>query len=226
MEKLNLQTARQQLFALGLTDQEVGTLANQKEHAFTMYELRTPLGGVIIQKHLSTGEAVKSDDDVFLLADLSDVWANIAIPAKDLKYVKLGQSITVKDENLGTEAKGKLTYLDSIIDEKNRTVTGRVVISNPKFKWRPGTFVTLELVLKERTVPLAVPTKAIQTIRDWSVVFVKYGNFFEARPLELGENDGKWVEVLQGLSAGERYVAQNSFVVKAEIEKSSAVHDH
>ena len=226
METLKLQMARQKLFVLGLTNQEVGTLSNQKEHSFIQYELRSPLGGVIIQKHLTTGEAVKNDDDVFLLADFSEVWVNIAIPAKDLKYVKLGQNVVVKDENLGIEAKGNLTYLDSIIDEKNRTVTGRVVIPNPKGHWRPGTFVTLKLVLEERTVPLAVPTKAIQTIRDWSVVFVKYGNFFEARPLELGENDGNWVEVLQGLSVGEHYVAQNSFVVKAEIEKSSAVHEH
>ncbi|MCH8156832.1 MAG: efflux RND transporter periplasmic adaptor subunit, partial [Nitrospinae bacterium] len=156
MEELKLQTARQKLFALGLTKKEVSTLSDQKEHAFTRYELRSPLGGVIIQKHLSTGEAVKSDDGVFLLADLSDVWANIAIPAKDLKYVKLGQTVTVKSENLGLEAKGKLTYLDSIIDEKNRTVTGRVVIPNPGEHWRPGTFITLELVLEERTVPIAV----------------------------------------------------------------------
>jgi cobalt-zinc-cadmium efflux system membrane fusion protein len=226
METLKLQTARQKLFALGLTNQEVSTLSNQKEHAFTQYGLRSPLGGVIIQKHLTTGEAVKNDDDVFLLADFSDVWVNIAIPAKDLKDVKLGQAVVVKDENLAIEAKGKLTYLDSIIDEKNRTVTGRVVIPNPKGHWRPGTFVALELLLEERRVPLAVPTEAIQTIRDWSVVFVKYGNFFEARPLELGANDGSWVEVLQGLKAGEQYVAKNSFVVKAEIEKSSAVHDH
>ena len=226
METLKLQTARQKLFALGLTNQEVSTLSNQKEHAFTQYKLRSPLGGVIIQKHLTTGEAVKNDDDVFLLADFSDVWVNIAIPAKDLKDVKLGQAVVVKDENLAIEAKGKLTYLDSIIDEKNRTVTGRVVIPNPKGHWRPGTFVALELLLEERRVPLAVPTEAIQTIRDWSVVFVKYGNFFEARPLELGANDGSWVEVLQGLKAGEQYVAKNSFVVKAEIEKSSAVHDH
>ena len=226
METLKLQMARQKLFVLGLTNQEVGTLSNQGEHAFTQYELRSPLGGVVIQKHLTTGEAVKNDDDVFLLADFSEGWVNIAIPAKDLKYVKLGQNVVVKDENLGIEAKGNLTYLDSIIDEKNRTVTGRVVIPNPKGHWRPGTFVTLKLVLEERTVPLAVPIKAIQTIRDWSVVFVKYGNFFEARPLELGENDGNWVEVLQGLSVGEHYVAQNSFVVKAEIEKSSAVHEH
>ena len=226
MEMLNVQTASQKLLALGLSDKEISTLSNLKGRAFTQYELKSPLGGMIIQKHLTTGEAVKNDDAIFLLADFSDVWVNIAIPAIDFKYVKLGQTITVKDENLGIEAKGKLTYLDSIIDEKNRTVTGRVVIPNPQKQWHPGTFVTLELVLDERTVPLAVSSEAIQTIRDWSVVFVKYGNFFEARPLELGEDDGNWVEVLQGLSVGEHYVAQNSFVVKAEIEKSSAVHDH
>ena len=226
METLKLQTARQKLFALGLTDGEVGMLPSQKERMFTQYELRSPLGGVVIQKHLTTGEAVKNDDDVFLLADFSDVWVNIAIPAKDLKYVKLGQNVVVKDDNLGMEAKGKLTYLDSIIDETSRTVTGRVVIPNAKGHWRPGTFVTLRLVFEERKVPIAVPEKAIQTIRDWSVVFVKYGNFFEARPLELGKNDGDRVEVLAGLKAGEQYVVQNSFVVKAEIEKSSAVHSH
>lgn len=226
METLNIQTASQKLLALGLSNNEISALPNQNGRDFTQYELRSPLGGVIIQKHLTTGEAVKNDDDVFLLADFTDVWVNIAIPAKDLKYVKLGQTITVKNESLGIEAKGKLTYLDSILDEKNRTLTGRVVIANPRKQWLPGTFVTLEMVLDERAVPLAVSSDAIQTIRDWSVVFVKYGNFFEARPLELGENDGNWVEVLQGLSAGESYVAQNSYVVKAEIEKSSAVHDH
>jgi len=226
MEQFSLQTARQKLFALGLTRGEVNSLTNQKEHAFTRHELRSPLEGMIIKKHLTTGEAVKKDDDVFLLADFSDVWVNITIPAKDLKNVRLGQNVLVRDDNLEIETQGKLTYLDSIIDKKTRTVTGRVVIPNPQMRWRPGSFVTVELIIEARTVPLAVSTEAIQTIRDWSVVFVKYGSFFEARPLELGENDGKWVEVLDGLSPGEQYVAHNSFVVKAEIEKSSAVHDH
>ena len=226
METLNIQIAQQKLLALGLSNKEISGLSNQKGRAFTQYELRSPLRGMIIQKHLTTGEAVKNDDDVFLLADFSDVWVNIAIPAVDLKYVKLGQTIIVKDENLGIETKGTLTYLDPIIDKKSRTLTGRVVIANPQKQWRPGAFVTLELIIAERLVPLAVPVESIQTIRDWAVVFVKYGNFFEARPLKLGENDGYWVEVLQGLSVWELYVAQNSFVVKAEIEKSSAVHDH
>ena len=226
MGVFNLQTAKQKLFALGLVDEDIKNLSQQNEQSFSKYELRSPLGGIIIQKHLTTGEAVKNDDAVFLLADLSEVWVNMAIPAMDINSVKLGQSVTVQNSNTGLKARGKLTYLDSIIDGTSRTVTGRVVIPNPKLKWRPGTFVTLELTLGERNVPLAVPTRAIQTIRDWSVVFVKYGNLFEARPLELGKSDGKWTEVLQGLKKNEYFADQNSFILKAEIEKSSATHDH
>ena len=73
---------------------------------------------------------------------------------------------------------------------------------------------------------MAVEPEAIQNFRDWSVVFVRYGSLLEARPLELGENDGNRVEVLQGLKAGEEYVAKNSYAVKAEIEKSGATHSH
>jgi cobalt-zinc-cadmium efflux system membrane fusion protein len=226
MEQFNIQTARQKLFALGLTENEINALTNQQENMFTHHELRSPLEGIIIKKHLTTGEAVKKDDDVFLLADFSDVWVNISIPAKDLKNVKRGQKALIKDDNLGLETRGKLTYLDSIVDEKTRMVTGRIVIPNPGNRWRPGTFVTVELLIEDRRVPLAVSMEAVQTIRDWSVVFVKYGNFFEARPLKLGENDGHQVEVLEGLSKGEQYAVRNSFAVKAEIEKSSATHDH
>lgn len=226
MAVLNLQIARQKLFTLGLVDTEIENLYQQDEQGFSKYELKSPLGGIIIQKHLTTGEAVKSDDAVFLLADLSEVWVNMAIPIMDINSVKLGQNVTVENTDLGLKARGKLTYLDSIIGGASRTVTGRVVIPNVKSKWRPGTFVTLEITLDERTVPLAVPTRAIQTIRDWSVVFVKYGDFFEARPLELGKSDSKWTEVLQGLKKGEYFVDQNSFILKAEIEKSSATHDH
>ena len=226
LENLRLETATQKLFALGLAPQEVEALSQQGEHIFTQYELRSSLNGTVIQKHLATGEAVKKDDGILLLADLSDVWVNIAIPVKDIKDIHLGQKVFVNDDNRKTNVQGKLTYLGSLLDENTRTVNGRVVISNPDRSWRPGTYVTVELIVQERTVPLAVLSEAVQSIRDWSVVFVKYGNFFEARPLELGENDGHWVEVLSGLSKGEAYAAQNSFAVKAEIEKSSAVHDH
>ncbi|MDE1044592.1 MAG: hypothetical protein OSA05_04905, partial [Nitrospinaceae bacterium] len=106
------------------------------------------------------------------------------------------------------------------------TVTGRIVIPNNKGDFRPGGYVTVELIIAERNVLVVVEPDAIQSFRDWSVVFVKYGSQLEARPVELGENDGNRVEILQGLKDGEEYVAVNSYAVKAEIEKSGATHSH
>ena len=163
---------------------------------------------------------------MFVLADLSEVWVNIAVPAKHLNAVRLGQQVTVRAEKLGLETEGKLSYLGALIDEKTRTVTGRVVISNKQRLWRPGMYVTVNLVQASRQVPLAVPVDAVQTIRDWSVVFIKVGKRYEARPLELGESDGTHTEVLGGIEPGIEYVHKNSFAVKAEIGKSAAAHSH
>ena len=87
-------------------------------------------------------------------------------------------------------------------------------------------FVTVRLVREAAIVPLAVAKEAIQTFRDWQVVFVRSGDWFEARPVELGRSDGEWVEVRKGLSAGEQYASKNSFAIKAEIGKLGASHDH
>jgi cobalt-zinc-cadmium efflux system membrane fusion protein len=87
-------------------------------------------------------------------------------------------------------------------------------------------FVTAEVVTEEIEVPIAVTTDAIQTLNDHSVVFGRYGEYFEARPLKLGRSDGQMVEVLSGLSAEEQYAAGNSFAIKAELGKAGASHDH
>ena len=226
VSKLNLETAVQKLFALGMTGAEINSLSRQVGHIFTQYELKAPITGIVIRKHITTGEAVKGDDDIFLLADLSDVWVNIAVPEKELKSVRLGQKVKVTLKNLDLTGSGTLSYLGSVIEEKTRTVTARVVIPNPKKQWRPGSFVTVELMREEKKIPLGVPVEAIQTIRDWTVVFVKYGNFFEARPITLGESDGSVTEILDGLRLGEQVVVKNSFAVKAEIGKSAATHSH
>ncbi len=119
-----------------------------------------------------------------------------------------------------------MTYIGSLIDEETRSTTARIVIPNPDRKWRPGLFVSVQLVQESTSVPLAVLAEGIQTFRDWQVVFVRYGDWFEARPLELGRSDGTWVEVRKGLSPGEQYAATNSFAIKAEIGKLGATHDH
>ena len=226
MDQLELQTTKQKLQALGLSITQIQLLESEENPIFTQYELRSTLSGLVVQRHLTTGEAVKKDDNIFILADFSDVWVNVAIPASNIKAVKLGQKVRVINKSMEIEETGRLTYLSSIIDEKNRTVTGRVVIPNRKNLWRPGTFVDIELILEERSVSIAIKPEAIQSLRDWLVVFVKQGNQFEGRPIELGISNANWVEVLNGLSAGEEYAVRNSFTIKAEIEKSGATHSH
>lgn len=220
------QTARQKLMTLGLAKSDIDAVANHAEQNLSRYELKAPSDGVVVEKHLTLGEAVKEDAGIYLIADLSSVWVEVTVYAKDLNAIRVGQRVTIKSEALAAEAAGQLTYLGPLVGEQTRAAKARVVIPNPKGTWRPGLFVTAQVVEKEATVPLAVKGEALQTFRDWDVVFINAGNQFEVRPLKLGRREGEWVEVLSGLSPGEKYVSQNSFVLKADVEKSGASHEH
>ena len=224
--KIKMQEASQKLLSLGHSQNDLDRIFDKPDANLTRYEMCVHFDGVIIEKHISVGEAVKDDADCFVLADLSTVWAEVAIYARDLNAVKAGQHVTVKSGVLGMEVDGTLTYIGPLVGEQTRTARGIVVVQNPEGRWRPGLFVTVEIVQEEASVPVAVPVDALQTYRDWSVVFVQYGDQFEVRPLELGRNDGKWVEVLHGLLPGERYAARNSFILKAELGKAGATHEH
>ncbi|MFO0794258.1 MAG: efflux RND transporter periplasmic adaptor subunit [Candidatus Brocadiaceae bacterium] len=224
--KINMQEAAQKLMSLGHSQNDLDRILDKPEASLSRYELCVHFDGVVIEKHISVGEAVKEDADCFVLADLSTVWAEVTIYAKDLNVVRVGQNATVKSKALGLEVDGTLTYIGPLVGEQTRTARGIIVMQNPEGQWRPGLFVTVEIIQEEVLVPVAVPVDAIQTFRDWSVVFVQYGNLYEVRPLELGRSDGRWVEVLHGLFPGERYVARNSFILKAELGKAGATHDH
>lgn len=192
----------------------------------TRYEIRSPIDGVVVEKHLAVGEVVKDDTGIFVVADLSTVWAEMTIYPKDLNTLKVGQKATVKATAFDSQSSGTVTYVGAFVGEQTRTAKARVVLPNPDGVWRPGLPVNVELVADEVEVPVAVSTEAIQTVRDWTVVFGRYGESFEARPVELGRSNGKFIEVVKGLNAGERYAAKNSFLIKADLGKSGASHDH
>ncbi|MCG3117862.1 MAG: efflux RND transporter periplasmic adaptor subunit [Candidatus Manganitrophus sp. SA1] len=234
------QASEQKLLALGLSRADLSLLATEpegeviqhqirapfSERALTRYELRSPQDGIVIEKRISVGEAIKEDADIFVFADLSTVWGEITVYAKDLRAVRLRQTVTVRSKELGVEVTGRISFIGPLVGEQSRAASAHVDIPNPKGLWRPGLFVTVDLAQEEIPTQVAVSSEAIQTFRDWNVVFVQYGDQFEARPLELGRNDGKWVEVVSGLSPGEKYAAKNSFVLKADLGKSGAAHDH
>lgn len=192
----------------------------------TRYEIRSPISGTVVEKNIALGQALKEDANIFTVADLSTVWAEMTIYPKDLNTVKVGQQATVKATAFESESVGKVAYVGSLVGEQTRTATARIVLPNPDSVWRPGLPVKVELVAEESEVPVAISTEALQTILDGPAVFGRYGQQFEARPVELGRSDGKTVEVLGGLDAGEQYAATNSFLIKADIGKSGASHDH
>jgi cobalt-zinc-cadmium efflux system membrane fusion protein len=214
------------LLVLGLTRAELAGLASAAPDRLSRYEIRAPLAGEVIARNVTVGEAVAAAQDIFTVADLSSIWVDVTVYAKDLGVVRAGQAATVHSVDLRLEAAGRVSYLGPLVGQDTRAAIARIVLPNPGGRWRPGLFVTVRLIRSAATVPLAVPIEAIQTFRDWQVVFVRHGDWFEARPLELGRRDGEWVEVLKGLAPGEQYAAVNSFAVKAEIGKLGASHDH
>ena len=212
------QSARQKLASLGALASSSGNL--------TRHEIRAPIDGVVTHKQISVGEVVKEDANIFVVADLSTVWVEMTVYAKDLNAVKVGMPVNVKATAFDAQATGTLSYVGSLVGEQTRAATARVVLPNPQGLWRPGLPVSVELTANEVDVPLAISVEAVQTLRDWTVVFGRYGDQFEARPVTLGRSDGRMVEVLGGLQAGERYAAKNSHLIKADIGKSGASHDH
>jgi len=224
--EIKVQAAAHKLVALGLSQTDLNNLITGPDHVLTRYEIRAPFAGAVIKKHIAVGEAVKEDATIFVIADLSTVLVDVTVYAKDLNVVKVGQKVTVKSDVLGTQIAGTLTYLGPLVGQRTRSAKARVVIPNPDGTWRPGLFVTVQVVHEEVTVPLAVRAEALQSYRDWEVVFIQVGNIFEVRPLKLGRRNGEWVEVLSGLSPGEKYVSKKSFILKADLEKSRATHEH
>ncbi|MBX9606829.1 MAG: efflux RND transporter periplasmic adaptor subunit [Gammaproteobacteria bacterium] len=216
--EIETSSARQQLAALGLPIQSTGNPAQ--------FALRALSDGTVIAKHLAVGEGVTPQSPVFSLADLSTVWAEAKVGARDIGRVAADQVTRVHAPNQDLAAEGKLSYISALLGEADRAVTVRVVLADPEQRWRPGLPVTLEIETGAREVPVAVAHSGLQTLRDWQVVFGRYGEYFEARPLTLGASDGTWVEVLAGLQAGEQYAGTNSYVIKADIGKAGASHDH
>ncbi len=216
--EIDAQSARQKLTALGSAAGGDGNL--------TRYELRAPIDGVVTDKRISVGESVKEDAAVFTVSDLSSVWVEAPVSVQDLGVVATGQKATVRANAFEAVAEGRVAYVSALMGEQTRSAVARIVVSNDKGLWRPGLPVTVDVIAEETQVPVAVAAEATQDLRDWKVVFGRYGDALEARPLELGRSDGRQVEVLSGLRAGERYAAKNSFVIKAELGKAGASHDH
>lgn len=223
------QALREAEIAAANAAQKLRTLgASTASGALGRVELRAPLNAVVVEKHIAIGEAVREDANVFTLSDLSTVWAEMSVGASDLSKVRVGERVRVKADAADVVADGKISFVGSLIGAQTRTAPARVELSNPRGAWRPGLFVTVEVLTNDNDKPSAVTvaSEALQTVEEKTSVFVKVDGGFVAKPVRIGRSDDQRVEILDGLRAGEQYVANGSFVVKSEQGKSSATHAH
>lgn len=218
--EIALNNAQQKLRALGAKPTATG---NPDE--LNRYEIHAPFDGMIVEKHIALGEAVKEDASIFTLTDLSSVWAEIVVSAKDLNVVRVGQTATIKATALDSTATGTVSYVGSLMGEQTRTAKARVTLANPDLAWRPGLFINVEMVSNETEVPVAVSAEAVQLINNVPTVFVRIPGGFLTQPVETGHSDSQSIEILKGLKPGAHYAVNGSFVLKSEQGKAGASHE-
>jgi membrane fusion protein, heavy metal efflux system len=185
-----------------------------------------PIDGVVVARSATVGSTTTAEAVLFEIADMSTVWAELHVFGRDRSRIKVGQSVVVESHDKMTRAEGKVAYVTPVAEASSQAVVFRVVLDNKDGKWFPGSFIRGLLTVAERKVPLAVKTSGLQRFRDFTVVFAQVGDTYEVRMLELGASDGALTEVLGGIEPGQAYVTENSYLIKADIEKSGASHDH
>ncbi|MFZ5737569.1 MAG: divalent metal ion exporter adaptor subunit IhpB [Pseudomonadota bacterium] len=198
----------------------------ESNQSLSVYEMRAPISGTVIDRQISLGEYASEQKPAFIVADVSTVWADFSVYRRDLPRVRIGDKIMIEVADGGEPIEARLSYISPVGSADTQSALARAVVPNDGLRLRSGLFVSARLILSAKPVALAIRASAIQSVENRSVVFVRSGDDFEVRDVELGARDAENVEIVSGLQAGERYAAANSFVVKAELGKGAASHEH
>ena len=199
-------------------------LTIESDESLNQYTVSAPISGVVTQRDANPGEQT-SGRLLMTITDNSSVWAELSVFPGDRDRVQIGSEVTLTPVDGGIAATGTISAID-VVARPDQSVVARASLDNPNGNLVPGTFATAKVTVAEHKVPLAVRREALQAFRDFTVVYAQFGEEYEVRMLELGRRSADWAEVLGGIEPGTRYVTASSFVIKADIEKSGASHDH
>ncbi len=201
------------------------TLAEvESSSSLQTYAVRAPISGTVLERRTNSGD-VAASEPLFVIGDIGAAQAELHVFPRDAGRIKPGQNVEVQLAGGDLVAKGKIDSFLPLAEAGTQSLIARVVLPRDA-GFRPWMRVTAAADTSETQVPLAVRESGLQRFRDFTVVFAKYGETYEVRMLELGRKDGDFVEVISGIDPGENYVTENSFLIKADIDKSGASHDH
>jgi len=216
--KLRLDLTRGKLAALDLSESEIAALGGQPIAKLREKEIRAPIKGRVIERLTNIGQPVTAESQLYVLADLSEVEAELAVPVADLASVRVGQPVVLRGPD-GRRFDGVVRVVNALITPETRT--GHVIASfrNPDYALRAGALLNAEIAVEQSPAKVLVPRVAVQLVHNEPTVFVRVKDGFEKRAVELGDGDETAVEIVKGLSAGEPIAIENSFVLKAEAGK-------
>jgi cobalt-zinc-cadmium efflux system membrane fusion protein len=220
--------ARQKLFALSLTAEQIDALPQQPVETLRRQELRAPISGRIAERRVELGSLVGREgleSELFVIVDLSEVWAELAVSPSDLANIREGQPITISSGAGSEPSPATIMLVSPLLDRDTRAARVVASVDNANRKWRPGSFVTAEIPVDEIKAEIVVPLMAVQTIKGASTVFVRVAEGFEARQVTVGRQDARVAEITSGLAAGERIATANTFVLRADLGKTESGHD-
>ncbi len=227
---IELESAKQKLLALGFSSKYLEEHPHDLSEVLTEFNVTAPFDGKVIEKDITLGELLQEDTVAFVVADLSTVWVDLSIYQKDLPFVREGQSVSISPGRGIPDVEGTISYLSPVIAEETRTALARVVLPNPEGYFRPGLFITANLVGEDIPVPLLVPKSALQNLDGETCVFIKHLDGFKSQPVSIGRTSRTHAEIISGLKKGQFYVANGAFEIKAKIITSTmdshAGHGH
>lgn len=197
----------------------------ESNESLDTYEVKSLISGTVIFRDTNLGEAVTEGQRLMTVADLSTLWVDLNAYPQDYHILKIGQPVSITAAALEKPMEAKIDYISPFGTEGTQTMLARATVANTGSHLRPGLFAVGSVLIGKEEVAIAVDNKALQTWEDKDVVFVKDDDGFQATPVELGRTDGVFTEILSGIKAGVEYAATKSFLLKAELGKSTATEE-
>jgi len=219
------QEALEGLRLLGMDDKEIRSL-ERTQTIRSQVPIVAPFAGRVIARDLTKGELVETTHKLFVVADLSMVWVVANVSEKDISYVQRAAAVPNQPVEVHVTAyphetfKGTVAYVGDVLDTATRTMQVRLILENPTGHLKPEMFATIRVLSEPAADVLVVPEAAVQHDRDRSFVFVqKEPGVFESRTIKLGEKNGTFAEILDGVQEGEVVVKEGAFTLKSELLK-------
>lgn len=207
--------------ALRLAQQQLSATGG-RAGALNRVAIRSPIAGQVIARPATLGQTVAADGELYRVANLSRITIAASLAPADASRVKPGARVEVTAA--GRRQEGRVTFVSPVLDETTRLVQVLATLDNAGATWRVGEPVTASIMLPstgDRSI--AVPSTAVQSVENKTVVFIRTALGFKAVPVTTGRRDGDQVIITTGLTGSERVATTNSFTLKAELGKGGGM---